>query len=72
MLMSGFSESKELIPAELLMCISFTSGEWPSTVWGAGKHSIHTKSRFCICCNAETLVGAKLRGEKKKTLSNCS
>lgn len=45
--------------------------EWPNTVWRTGINSLHfsmhTKSRFCICCNAETFVGAKLRGR-----NNCS
>lgn len=63
MLMSESSESKELIPAEMLMCVSFTSSEWPSTVWEAGinplNFSVCTKSRFCICCDVDTFIGAK-------------
>lgn len=71
MLTSGFSESKELIPVEILICISSASFEWLNTVWRMGfntlNFSISTKSSFCICCNAETFVGAKLRER-----NNCS
>lgn len=50
MLMSEFSESKELIPAEMLMCVSFTSGEWPSTVWGAGINPLN----FSVCMKLDS------------------
>lgn len=38
MLKSAFSEPRELVSAERVKCVPFTSSEWPSPVCGEGIH----------------------------------